>query len=128
MIAAVLVVPADSDPGGLLAPDAPGTNPRMARRLELGALVLWWDGDLAPGGWDRALRAHHPRTGPKWWAFIDAWKNDAWRRPRIDRILDLAASLVDVGLASRVVRLSGVTEYDPEAGDVVPLAPPAVRA
>ena len=84
-IVAVLVVAAEGDPGGLLAPGRCGAQPPMVHRavrelytgtdltwerLQLGdwstlgsvgastesALPLWWDGQLVPEGWDRARR------------------------------------------------------------------------
>ena len=82
MIPAVLVVPAEGDPGGLLRYGALGARPPVAHRFrhrDVGvwehsvvdglvlarpellrsqelALALWWDGALVPEGWDRLLR------------------------------------------------------------------------
>jgi hypothetical protein len=129
MIVAVLVVPAEGDPGGLLARGGCEARPPLVhRRIALitdpaytwlngwrtqgsiasdveSALPLWWDGALVPEGWDRARRvyaascADHP----------DVIADRAYDTPSpgMQRLLALADMLVSHGLvASRVVRLT----------------------
>lgn len=80
-VVAVLVVPAEGDPGGLLAPGRCGAVPPSAVEVQdarrsasarweldrpLGtslwarALPLLWDGALVPEGWDRFVRVVDP--------------------------------------------------------------------
>lgn len=111
-IVAVLVVPAEGDPGGLLAPGACGSVPPSAwvRRYGRGArwtpglsghrtpgdaLPLWWDGALVPEGWDRARRVG-----------ISVWNNEP--NPDLGTVLVCATSLCDRGWGARVVRLARV--------------------
>jgi hypothetical protein len=107
-IVAVLLVPADGDPGGLLAagrcslatPACCSEYGRAGWMVGLwpasAALPLWWDGALVPEGWDRLQREVHREAQPLTWHM--------WR-PRLARVLVEAETAVCVGLASRVVRL-----------------------
>jgi hypothetical protein len=125
MIAAVLVVPADGDPGGLLREGPCGARPPMALPDNTGAgwrwrpyddaarsaridhdprgcaLVLSWDGATVPEGCDRAVRAlnAHDRDhgGPK-----AAWM--MWDTYLLGDVVNQSA-LIRYGLASRIVRL-----------------------
>jgi hypothetical protein len=118
-VVAVLVVPADGDPGGLRGstrlalPRCPSpveeTHAGAPPMVVLSeppdypeALPLWWDGALVPEGWDRARRA---------------WSHAPGHTPlgvghRFEVSLDQAEmvglDLVQLGLASRVVRLARV--------------------
>jgi hypothetical protein len=118
-IVAVLVVPADGDPGGVLAPGRCGIIPAMAEMRHTydphgapgpeewtivstlwtvrRALPLWWDGALVPEGWDRLIRT----IGTD-----DA--EDATRHPSLVGVLDWAEFARSRGLASRIVRLARV--------------------
>jgi hypothetical protein len=122
-IVAVLVVPAEGDPGGLLASGRFPSWPPTAIRVEtpigatwvatvsndfdpddVRALVLWWDGALVPEGWDRARRVYEA-TG---WDTPEFDPLCALARPDPDLALlvSIAEGLVRQGLASRVVRLA----------------------
>jgi hypothetical protein len=115
-IVAVLVVPAEKDPAGLLAEGRCGWPPavawtdhqpdgwhwRVGNTRKGHALPLWWDGALVPEGWDRARRA---------WFNSVAVSHDAEAvyemfDPTLELMLPLADSLVGTGLASRVARLT----------------------
>lgn len=122
---AVLVVPAEGDPGGLLAagpcgsaPPAvyripgedwqPGLAPKPDRpppKILRFALPLWWDGALVPEGWDRARRVY----GVSCADYPDVIADRAYDTPLpgMQRLQALADMLVSHGLvASRVVRLA----------------------
>lgn len=81
-VVAVLVVPAEGDPGGLLREGSCGPIPAMVANygswglagqgprdwyitstvwVGAVALPLWWDGALVPEGWDRARRVADDR-------------------------------------------------------------------
>lgn len=121
-IVAVLVIPAEGDPGGLLARGRlrampPSVHARLRESVddtEVGvwgrpwapqyksesALPLWWDGALVPEGWDRAQRAANTH---------DTLDEDLFRvHPDFDDVDAFAGGLVECGLASRVVRLARV--------------------
>jgi hypothetical protein len=131
-IVAVCVVPADGDPGGLLAAGRCGsgepnpTVPVLAPAccwLTAGpypvwragnpapwawvvrALPLWWDGALVPEGWDRARRvfyAHGPAHD------VESIKRGPGTNPPLSFVEEVAPWFVECGLASRVVRLARV--------------------
>lgn len=116
----MLVVPVDGDPGGMMARGIcgspaeavwtmtgwlPGRGPWLATH----ALILWWDGNLMPEGWDRARRV--------WFAAsVDLSDDKAIAEAAIFEVLTpplggairIAESLATAGLASRVVRLARV--------------------
>lgn len=119
-IVAVLVVPAEGDPGGLLA-EGPcyAWPPRVGRANEWTpmtwdeqgaydeeALPLGWDGELVPEGWDRARRV--AREVPDDYLGGEAWFAAQDAHPDFDAVKSLAAALMAAGLASRVVRLARV--------------------
>lgn len=116
-IVAVLVVPAEGDPGGLLREGRCGIIPAIAElrptyvdhqligpeewtitsvRWQAGAaLPLWWDGRLLEEGWDRAQRAANEH---------DTLDEDLFRVvPDLDEVTAFAGGLAEAGLASRVV-------------------------
>ena len=118
-IVAVLVVPAEGDPGGRLAclpwaysppavaslvqpyctpvePVEPEWRLGLISGSDLRALPLWWDGALVPEGWDRLMRRY------------SAARDEAGEWPMLDDVLATASDLVAAGLASRVVRLARV--------------------
>jgi hypothetical protein len=118
-IVAVLLVPADGDPGGLLATGRFGSPPRVAACRGCGqwdhwgcaalwtaalpvALALWWSGDLVPEGWDRARRVHSAAPGrtPLGIAHL--------LTPSLAQAEMLGFDIARLGLASRVVRLARV--------------------
>lgn len=125
VVVAVLVVPVERDPGGLLACGACGYPPAFAAKLfedsawslrwyvgrpqDLAsfaavALPLWWDSALVPEGWDRARRTEGIGLEPldeAWFALQDP-------DPELRRVDAFAVELVRAGLASRVVRLAKV--------------------
>lgn len=120
-IVAVLVVPAEGDPGGLLAEGAcQAWPPRVGSSAahdygswkagakewtpmgwdeqgayDTEALPLWWDGALVPEGYDRARRVG-----------ISQW--DDTPNPDIDTVMICAVSLCERGWGYRVVRLARV--------------------
>jgi hypothetical protein len=123
-IVAVLVVPAEGDPGGLLAagvcdfgaptaslihttpePDQPGEwySKRFVGAFTY-ALPLWWDGALCPEGWDRARRVYS--VGRR--EIDDHYGTAEIMNPDWFVVSSFAEQLVRVGLASRVVRLARV--------------------
>lgn len=143
---AVLVIPAEGDPGGLLAPGRCGIIPALAElrttprqeRWELAsnrwpgetyALPLWWDGRLLEEGWDRAWRvaAGHaaktclakpftPEVTPDDETFLMVMRVS--RDAGQDEVLALARWLMGVGLVAHIVRiLPGI------AGPVVETTP-----
>ena len=118
---AVLVVPAERDPGELLRTRRPwytfppptvtlGPNGwRIGRDvtdpmrvvMPHWALPLWWDGALVPEGWDRARRVAHKVD------LTERMRIEAWN-PTIEEVIRFADLLVKVSLAPRVVRLARV--------------------
>lgn len=128
-VVAVLVVPAEGDPGGVLAEGACNAFPpcvglpgdecsdsdHLAKGFDLQcpecgspwdhpALPLWWDGALVPEGWDRARRMLvRPRctVQPE-----TGWLHDF--HPFVNRVAAIAHALVRAGFASRVVCLARV--------------------
>ncbi len=126
-VVAVLVVPAEGDPGGLLSPGRCGSSlgggPPCAELYGVWcgaydamretasdqwsgepteapkaiALPLWWDGALVPEGWDRARRVHRA-TG---------WETSIKANPTCSQAISLARDLV-AALGGRVVRLARV--------------------
>jgi hypothetical protein len=125
-IVAVLVVPAEGDPGGLLAAGACGSIPPLVRRWDTArgpwwgrhycpegsvvtddyGLPLWWDGSLVPEGWDRARRAYVAGAG----AVLShpAVRQVELLDPTPDQAVVLADGLLYRSFASRVVRLTRV--------------------
>ena len=126
-IVAVLVVPTEGDPGGLLAAGRCGAAPPEAYNVQdvrrsasarweldrpLGtslwayALPLWWDGALVPEGWDRARRVYG-RCGwdPRGY---DPDCQMGIADPALGGALSIAEGLVACERASRVVRLARV--------------------
>jgi hypothetical protein len=120
-VVAVLVVPADGDPGGLLAMGKLGQRPpcvidygrstdgwqpyaipTMTTGTGTLALPLWWDGALVPEGWDRARRVwfHTPGRTP-----LDQGHRFEVSLAQAEMV---GLDLVRLGLASRVVRLARV--------------------
>jgi hypothetical protein len=123
---AVLVVPAEGDPGGLLALAMGGGQPPVVRRcvsmiVDVGAvrwvpgapqlrgrknrretaLPLWWDGDVVAEGWDRARRlvdGDHRLPA-------DAMEYVHDFYPSVFNVLTLAGWLIEAGAASRIVLL-----------------------
>lgn len=138
-IVGVLVVPADGDPGGLLAEGRCSAYPRFPPACAYwrashqtwcsgggghhsgAALPLWWDGALVPEGWDRARRVYlswctsNGRTHEREPHFGTAQASDPdwW-----EMVARVGAELVRAGLASRVVRLTR-----DEAGRLVEVTP-----
>jgi hypothetical protein len=129
---AVLVVPAPGDPGRLVWPGACGPAPAVVEsgdvcahdwhrewkprseqaeincymcRYPKQALPLWWDGALVPEGWDRACRALVSRCNELAPNPLDP---EPPRFPTFDDVEALAAFLVPLGLASRVVLLDRI--------------------
>lgn len=121
-VVAVLVVPAVGDPGRLLEKGsashfAPAEVPRCgcgswvwhgcARLMTEPwhfALPLWWEEKLCPEGWDRARRRLLTPGGENHGLGMAAWA----MLPEVGGVRTLADKLVEVGLASRVVRLARV--------------------
>jgi hypothetical protein len=116
---AVLVVPAEGDPGGLKTPGSCGSRPPLVYHdpddgtwrdwghvWHRAALPLWWDGALVPEGWDRARRVEETvqRSGE----VLEPWPLDPMRRGGARYVQLLARALVTAGLASRVVLLDRV--------------------
>ena len=126
---AVLVVPAEGDPGGLLSPgrcsavppvvvsghvcvydyhrewqplgDFVGSDCYMCRH-PVRALPLWWDGALVPEGWDRFVRAACTLAGDD---------RPVSRFPALADMLRAASPSPGTAaslLASRVIRLARV--------------------
>lgn len=117
-IVAVLVVPADGDPGGLLRGadgsdrDRCGARPPSVGlyadrwygwpgpdgwKVRCDGLPLWWDGAVVPDGWDRARRASF-EAGRASVGAVQLFD------PRLSDVLHIASGLVVGGMASRVVR------------------------
>lgn len=130
-IVAVLVIPAEGDPGGLLAEGAcQAWPPRVGSSAahdygswkagakewtpmgwdeqgayDTEALPLWWDGALVPEGWDRARRSMYRAVSK-----LDG-ESEPWclLDPGLSDVLWAAARLAaGQRLASRVVRLARV--------------------
>lgn len=120
-IVAVLVVPVAGDPGGLLASGRFPCWPPMAspHQTPIGttwtatvtvapvhaALVLWWDGALVPEGWDRARRVYYKFGYSQ---ITEVIKRGPGTNPPLPFVEEVAGALVDVRLASRVIRLARV--------------------
>lgn len=123
-VVAVLVVPAEGDPGGLLAQGLFASGPpavvarcgcgqwghhgcaRLATEPWEMLLPLWWDGQIVPEGMDRARRVLRNTKMPH---------EHRWHALQFEPDLSAAAhmeldgeALVRLGLASRVVRLTRV--------------------
>lgn len=119
---AVLVVPAEGDPGGLLAPGRCGAYAPSVFRCSCGrwdhagcasfatgtptrALPLWWDDALVPEGWDRARRVIEAQG----WSARSTMPQWTWQMtPGLAGVLVLAEDMVARGLASRAVLLGRV--------------------
>ena len=147
-IVAVLVVPAEDDPGGLLRYGALGARPPVAHRFrhrDVGvwehsvvdglvlarpelwrsqelALPLWWDGALVPEGWDRLRRVSLGVSARDWTragiSLTERLGGEASPRPHWAVMVRLAEGLVPIGIASRIVRLARVD------GRLVEVQPP----
>ena len=119
-IVAVLVVPAEGDPGGLLADGVAGSSPPyvgLGPAYEPGrpggepewALPLWWDGALVPEGYDRARRVVAGTLSAPGLVGGDSAVR-AWLRDLGESLADaerLAAEVAECGYGS-VVRLARV--------------------
>ena len=112
---AIVLVPAEGDPGGLLAarrlrlpgpqaavsvtraavpPQVSGWDPSSS--LWPSGLPLWWDGALVPAGWDRARRAAY--------ALHPAWMLPTTMEPDQNQLLMVARFLMKTS-GARVVLL-----------------------